>query len=103
MFWNTFVELCSKNKVSPNAVCKELGFSNATATKWKNGSEPRDTTCNKIADYFGVSVDYLLGKSYSEHEEVTQQEKELLKMLKQLNEDDLKTALRIVQRLAEKK
>ena len=63
MFWNVFVELCNKNKVTPNAVCKELGFSNATATKWKNGSEPRDTTYQKVSEYFGVSVDYLRNKS----------------------------------------
>jgi transcriptional regulator with XRE-family HTH domain len=38
-----------------------LGLSNATATKWKNGSAPRATTVRKIADYFGVSASYLLG------------------------------------------
>ena len=63
MFWNVFVELCNKNKVTPNAVCKELGFSNRTDTKWKNGSEPRDTTYQKVSEYFGVSVDYLRNKS----------------------------------------
>jgi transcriptional regulator with XRE-family HTH domain len=61
MFWNNFVELCNANGKSPNKVCNELGFSNNTATKWKQGSIPRDTTLRKIADYFGVSVSYLIG------------------------------------------
>lgn len=62
MFWEKFIFLCEKKKESPNMVCSKLGFSTATATKWKNGSVPRDTTLLKIADYFAVSLDYLLGK-----------------------------------------
>ena len=61
MFWEKFVSLCNEKGVSPNGVCAELGLSNAVATKWKNGSAPRASTVRKIADYFGVSVSYLLG------------------------------------------
>lgn len=61
MFWDKFVLLCNKKGKTPNGVCMELNFSNATATKWKNGSMPRSTTLHKIAEYFGVSVDYLIG------------------------------------------
>lgn len=61
MFWDKFVTLCSAKGISPNGVCSELGLSTATATKWKKGAIPRDTTLKKIADYFGVSTSYLLG------------------------------------------
>ena len=61
MFWNRFVLLCNEKNKSPNAVCAELGLSVATATKWKQGAFPRDTTMKKIADYFGTSVSYLSG------------------------------------------
>ena len=61
MFWDNFVLLCNQKGKTPNGVCAELHFSAATATKWKRGSLPRDTTLKKIADYFGVSVSYLLG------------------------------------------
>lgn len=61
MFWDNFVTLCNQKGKSPNGVCAELGFSANTATKWKQGSIPRDTTLRKIADYFGVSVSYLVG------------------------------------------
>lgn len=63
MFWKRFVALCNDKGISPNGVCSELGLSNATATKWKNGSAPRATTVRKIADYFGVSASYLLGEA----------------------------------------
>ena len=97
-------ELLSQKNISINKMLTDLGLGKGTFATWeKRGTVPGGETLNKLADYFGVSVDYLLGKSYTEQEEVTQQEKELLAMLKQLNEEDLETALRIVQRLAEKK
>lgn len=60
MFWEKFVLLCNNKSKSPNGVCSDLGLSVATATKWKQGSIPRDTTLKLIADYFGVSTEYLL-------------------------------------------
>lgn len=62
MFWENFILLCNKGNTSPSAVCLELGLSKAIATRWKNGSIPRDTTLLQIADYFGVTVDYLIGR-----------------------------------------
>lgn len=62
MFWETLTSLCADNDISPTALCSKLGFSNATATKWKKGATPHFITLKKIADYFNVSVDYLLGK-----------------------------------------
>ena len=58
MFWSKLVSLCNQKGTSPTAVCVDLGFSNALAVKWKRGSVPRDTTIQKIADYFGVPVSY---------------------------------------------
>lgn len=60
MFWDIFVNLCNSINKSPNAVCKELGLSNAAATYWKRGSIPNSTTLKRIADYFDVSPTYLL-------------------------------------------
>lgn len=63
MFWDRFYSLCIDNGTKPNPVCKELGFSSATATHWKSGQRPGADALNKIAHYFDVSVDYLLGKT----------------------------------------
>lgn len=65
MFWKNFVSLCNQKGKTPNGICAELGFSVATATKWKKGSVPRDTTLKKLADYFGVTVDDLIGEQAS--------------------------------------
>lgn len=60
MFWDNFVLLCAEHNTNPNAVCSALHLSNATATHWKNGSIPRDTTLKKVADYFNVKKEDLV-------------------------------------------
>ena len=43
-----------------------LGLSNGCINKWTTGNQrPNIDTLMKIADYFGVSVDYLLGRETS--------------------------------------
>lgn len=66
MFWKNFVELCEERKIAPNAVCDELGLSNATATKWKQGAMPRKATLELVADYFNVPVDRLFSSEQKE-------------------------------------
>ena len=63
MFFDNLVKLCVENNTTPNAVCIAVGLSEATQTKWRKGAVPRDTTLKRIADYFGVSIDYLVGNS----------------------------------------
>ena len=60
MFWEKYKKLCFEKKLSPNAVAKDLSISSGTITRWKNGSEPQAATLAKVADYFGVTTDYLL-------------------------------------------
>lgn len=62
MFWETFNDLCRQNGISANAVAKQLSIASGTVTEWKKGRTPYNATLKKIADYFNVSVDYLLGK-----------------------------------------
>ena len=62
MFYKIFLELCEKKGKKPNKVAEEIGLSNATATSWKQGSVPRDSTLLKLAHYFDVSIEYLIGK-----------------------------------------
>ncbi|MBU5370059.1 helix-turn-helix domain-containing protein [Enterococcus avium] len=47
-------------------VALELGFSENLFYRWKN-SEPKARDLEKVADYFDVSVDYLLGRTDDPH------------------------------------
>jgi transcriptional regulator with XRE-family HTH domain len=60
MFWENLVNLCNKNNTTPTAVVNTLGIAGGSVTKWRKGAVPRDTTLKRIADYFGVSTEYLL-------------------------------------------
>ena len=62
MFFDRVSELCKKRGTSPSAVAREIGLNNSSATYWKRGSIPKGDTLQKLADFFGVSIDYLLGK-----------------------------------------
>lgn len=60
-FYDRFLELCKERGVSPSAAARSIGVATANATYWKRGSIPKGETLQKLADYFGVTVDYLLG------------------------------------------
>ena len=63
MFWERFLAECERKGLAPNAAAKEIPVSSASITKWKDGTQPNGTTLKKIASYFGVTADYLLGNS----------------------------------------
>ena len=61
IFFERFYALAKQRNTSVNAVAKELKLSSAAVTAWKNGTDPKATTVAKIATYFDVTTDYLLG------------------------------------------
>ena len=62
LFYINYVALCNKIGKSPSAVAEEMGFMRSVVTRWSKGTIPRQATLQKVADYFGVSVEYLLGE-----------------------------------------
>lgn len=75
MFWEKFLFLCSEHGISPNAAAKSLSIASGTVTKWKNGATPQNATTKKIADFFGVTVGYLLGNEEQEEQKEKPSEK----------------------------
>lgn len=70
MFYDRFAELCSGRNISANKAATDIGLSNSTVTKWKKtGAVPQTATLSKIAEYFNVSINYLLGEA-EEPEEI---------------------------------
>ncbi|MCU6702430.1 helix-turn-helix domain-containing protein [Muriventricola aceti] len=54
--------LCKERGITPGGLCGELGFRRSVLSDLKNGRKKSldTTTLMKIAEYFNVSVDYLL-------------------------------------------
>ncbi|HEP1428505.1 MULTISPECIES: helix-turn-helix domain-containing protein [Streptococcus] len=55
-------ELCQKQGISLNQLEERLGFSTNYIYSMKRGN-PKTENLQKIADYFNVSTDYLLGRT----------------------------------------
>ena len=61
MFYDIYKKLCEDNGEKPYQLPLKLGAkSNSVVAQWKNGSLPRPEMIQKIADYFNVSVEYLM-------------------------------------------
>ena len=71
-------------------VAIELGFSENLFYKWKS-SDPKGVDLEKVADYFDVSVDYLLGRKEKTHNEELSMAKQVMMRMETngLSEDEL--------------
>lgn len=106
-FWNIFYGLCNNVGKAPNTVAKELGISSASITWWKKGERnPSQKTLKSIADYFGVSVNYLLGKETQKENApgemiLTESENMLLELFRQLPPDKQEIVAQTVKAFAD--
>jgi transcriptional regulator with XRE-family HTH domain len=62
--------LADKQKISLQKVAIDIGLSENAIYGWKT-RKPKGVDLAKVADYFDVSVDYLLGRDTTEHENQT--------------------------------
>lgn len=78
-----FEKILKKKNLSSYKVAKEAGVTQTSLSNWKNGkSTPSTTTLQKIADYLGVTVDYLMNGKETDS-----------KALNKKDERDIKQAL----------
>ncbi|OUQ21451.1 transcriptional regulator [Lachnoclostridium sp. An14] len=89
--YEIFEQLLQKYGVTPYKVSKETGVSQSSLSDWKLGKiTPKTSTLKKIADYFGVTVDYLMtGETSSGKKETTltrRDERDIEKILDQTRE-----------------
>ena len=62
MDYQAFERLLAANKTTVYRVAKETGISNSSFSDWKRGrSSPKADKLQKLADYFGVPVETLMG------------------------------------------
>lgn len=83
-------ELANQRKVSVAELERALGFGNGSISKW-NKQSPSTEKLKQVADYFQVSLDYLVGRSDDKYD-LSPQEKidigvEAEKMMKGLNDE----------------
>lgn len=70
--YEIFERLLKERGVTAYKVCKDTGITTASISNWKAGRyTPKQEKMQKIADYFGVSIEYLMtGKDTNEKNSV---------------------------------
>lgn len=98
MFWENFVTQCEKLEKSPTTVVEELGFKRPAVTSWKNGALPQVKNRKKIADYFGITVEELMGtkKEPAGEGELTKDMKEILEYAQKMGPDERKAFITLL-------
>lgn len=56
-------QLCKEQNISINKLESILGFGPSSLQKWKTTTSPSVEKVAKVAEYFNVAVDYLIGRS----------------------------------------
>ena len=89
--YEIFEQLLKMNGITAYRVSKETGVTTATLTSWKQGKyTPKPEKMQKIADYFGVSLEYLMTGKKPEDKEP---------QLKPRDEKDIKNILESTEQL----
>lgn len=86
-FYEMYRCLCQKSGKSDSAIAAEIGLSNSTVTTWKQGALPRRPTIQKVADYFGVTPEYMLGSTIEAQIDATESKIRHLKAALDFSDD----------------
>ena len=106
--------LCKNRRITITELCRESGASRGSLSDLKQGRKQSLSaeTLSKIADYFGVTVDYLLGNEQKEKplvngdEELTEyleilktrpEMRMLFSLTKNATKEDVERAVRIIE------
>lgn len=90
--YNRIEALCVRKSITITQMCKEAGVSRASLTDLKMNRKQSlsSATLSKIASYFGVTVDYLLGNEETKSSPSTDNDAEAA-----LDEELVKRLLRL--------
>ena len=102
VFYRNFVDLCNKKGMSPSTVAEEMGYQRSVVTRWGNGTKPRRATLQKIAAYFGITVEELISENKNPATEtgsgISKDDMDLLKQFHEADENT-KDAIRLLLKL----
>ena len=99
MFGDVFKQLRLEKGLSQDKIAEELDVSQPLIAKWESHqSTPAPEMLDYIADYFNISVDYLIGRSKYKNLESDNSELDnvLFNKAKELTDDEKKTIINVI-------
>ena len=98
LFAKRLRDLRDEKNVSQEEVAKEVGITKSTLSKYELGkNEPGMMVAKRLADYFHVSFDWLVG--HSDEKQLVMAKKELANLFSKLLEKDKLEAVRYMEYL----
>ncbi|MEX6053050.1 helix-turn-helix domain-containing protein [Mammaliicoccus sciuri] len=88
--------LCSQKGITIAELERKLDFSNGQIARWQK-STPGVDKIKKVADYFDVSIDYLMGRQQEHYtgEEISEDIRIMQRAAENMSEKDREKALKI--------
>ena len=84
LFGTQLQKLRKEKGVTQEQIAEHMGVSAQAISKWENGSYPNGDLLPRLADYFGVSIDYLYGREKTE----VSLEQQVMESIRDLDSDD---------------
>ena len=98
-FRERFRELCKTRGLTMRDAAIRIGISPATITKWKHGSKPDVNTLQKIADFFQVPMNYIVGNEELPSVMLSEEEEELVLLYRKLDPKSRTAVMAMVRNL----
>ena len=97
--------LCNEHGIKPGRMCIDLGISKSIITKLKLNQQKslNSSTIQKIADYFSVSVDRVMGIEKESHiqEDIGPNKQKVLNLIDDLSETEAALLIERIQKIKE--
>lgn len=104
MFFDNFDRYCKQFGKTNSEVTKAIGLDPSSCTGWRNGSVPRNSTLKKLADYFGVTVEELMGtkKEPAGMGELDDVKKQVVELMDDMSQEEICAFLTLLKSKAKK-
>ena len=89
-FSSRFKQLCKENGVKQKQALAEMGLHRNAAQRWAEGS-PSTEALLKIAEYFGITTDEVLGKEHKKTPTPAKGERDYLAIMNAFDQADEST------------
>ena len=107
--YDNIIALCESRGIKGGKMCTDVGISKGLLTDLKMGRRTgvSAVTAQKIANYFGVSVGYLLGEeekekpTIQEDDGLTENQRKLMQFVKSVPDDKAEMILRVMKSIVE--
>lgn len=104
MFFDNFDRYCKQLGKTNSEVTKAIGLDPSSCTGWRNGSVPRNGTLKKLADYFGITVEELMGtkKEPAGMGELDGVKKQVVELMDDMSQEEIRAFLTLLKSKAQK-